>query len=127
MSLEAQLQANTTALLKLAAILEGGAISTVKDVNKDPTAKPAAPKAQAEANTPVKPQATLASIGKAIKSAVTYDDIKKAANALIVKHGRESFMKVLEGFQIKTAMEAKPEQFPALLEAIAKAAAVEKS
>lgn len=116
MSLEAQIQANTTALLKLCAILESGA--QIAAPKKDDTAKPAAPKAVAP--TPAaKPTVPAAATPKG----VTYDDIKKAANALIVKHGREAFMKVLEGFQLPNAMAAKPEGYPMLLEAIQKASA----
>lgn len=118
MSLEAHIQANTVALLKLTALLEGGAQIAAP---KADMAKPAAPKAVTAPATPAAKPATA--LAAAQKAAASYDDIKKAANALIVKHGRESFMKVLEGFQLPNAMAAKPEQYGELLAAINKAAA----
>ena len=49
--------------------------------------------------------------------AISYDDVKKAALALQTKKGRATLVKVLEGQQLKTAQEAKPEQYQALIDA----------
>lgn len=119
MSLEAQLQGCTTAVLKLCAILEGANVSIAAP--KADAAKPAAQKAAAP--TPAAKPTVPAPAVAPKASTVSYDDIKKAANALIVKHGREAFMKVLEGFQLPNAMAAKPEGYPMLLDAIQKASA----
>ena len=109
MNLEQALQENTAALKALTAALGIKA--------PDTKAGPTAIRSMGQAFAPA-PEAP---------KAVTYDDIKKAGNALIVKHGREVLLKVLEARQLQKANDAKPEEFPELLAAIITALAVAKS
>jgi hypothetical protein len=111
MSLEQAIQGNTTALLELIGVLEsqgnigvgGRSVSAAAPVKAAPP-----PTSAKSAATP---------------TAISYDDIKKAGNALILKRGREALVKVLESFQLPNAQAAKPEGYPMLLAAINKAAA----
>lgn len=135
MSIEENLSAIATALRDIS-------VSLAAFVNKLPTPNltPAAeaPRPAPDAKTPKSPPADTGAAAATPASApatadtapapaaardVPYEDIKQAVVSLMARKGADRVLKVLEPFGLKSAKQAKPEQYPALLDALIKAAA----
>ena len=86
--------------------------------------KPAPAATGAAAATPAPAPATADTApAPAAPSDVPYEDIKQAVVSLMARKGADRVLTVLEPFGLKSAKQAKPEQYPALLDALIKAAA----
>jgi hypothetical protein len=82
-----------------------------------------APKGKADVTPPKSesaPPATAPSPTPAV-AAVSYDQVKSAGLALVAAKGKDAVLAVLKKFNLKSAQEAKPDQYPDLLKAIQEA------
>lgn len=119
MSLEQLLQENTAALLKLAAVL-----GTASD-NKQPAAEPKQKPPRVADRLPLPEEAPApAAAPENDVFRPTFDEIKVAFQKLSMeKEGRARCVALLKSFGIERLSGAKPEQYFAIHDAIAQAAA----
>ena len=87
---------------------------------QDPTtpAPPAKPAKAVKADKVAAPKVAAPAAAPTTDPTEAYKPIKAAALKLANLKGREALVAVLDGRQLKTAQDAKPEEYPALLAAL---------
>lgn len=124
MSLEQALQENTVAIRELIAALTNHAPTPAPTKEVEAAAEKAVEKAKAKApakktEPAVETAANRSSDADATSDAVTYSQVSDAVLKLVAAKGRAAATDILTDMGLKSAREAKPEQYAELLAKVA--------